>query len=291
MAPAEPGPTQSSERAATRPRHLPHAGPLAASDTTPGRRPETIPGHRPRAVWHSGDMGPSRPPHPRAGFRARAPFLVLGRIFGVTIAMSRLSLRATGREVGCDHSHLARLVKAGRLRRGDDGLVDVEEARAALAGSDPAMRRKHRAQVEPTLVTRSAGSPRAHRSESPQPVTTPDDARAAVRLIEQVLADEGVASTGPVDFPAARLAETILKARDRSLRIAERKKALVPIAAVKSHISAAFVALRRQIQQMPARHVAEMAAKLGCDAGALHAELDRMIHGTLDEMSAPNPRS
>ena len=61
----------------------------------------------------------------------------------------------------------------------------------------------------------------------------------------------------------------------------------MPIAAVKGDIASTFVALRRQIQQMPARHVAEMAAKLGCDAGALHGELDRMIHDTLSEMSAP----
>ena len=194
---------------------------------------------------------------------------------------------ATGREIGFDHAHLARLIKAGRLSRGTDGLVDVAEAHAVTAQSDPAMRRKPVQQRSDRPVTQGAESPLGHRSESPAPVTTPDDARAAVRLIEQVLADEGVASTGPVDFPATSLAETILKARDRSLRIAERRKALVPIAAVKGRIASTFVALRRQIQQMPARHVAEMAAKLGCDAGALHGELDRMIHDTLSEMSAP----
>ena len=217
------GPRSGRFAALQLPRHVLHVVPPVVHDTTQRRQPVTTPARWPRVVVHLGDMGPSRPPHPRAGVRARAPILVLDRFFGVTKTMPRLGLRATGREIGFDHAHLARLIKAGRLSRGTDGLVDVAEARAVTAQSDPAMRRKPVQQRSDRPVTQGAESPLGHRSESPAPVTTPDDARAAVRLIEQVLADEGVASTRPVDFPAARLAETILKARDRSLRIAERR--------------------------------------------------------------------
>ena len=205
--------------------------------------------------------------------------------------MPRLGLRATGRAIGCDHAHLSRMVKAGGLRRGADGLLDVEEARLAVAKSDPALRRKSTPKAGDGPVTQPSGSPRGHHSESLAPVTTPDDARAALRLIEQVLADEGVESTGPVDFPAARLAETILKARDRALRIAERKKTLVPAEATRKHFVSFLIGVRRTIQRMPSRSVPEMAARLGVDPGLLHAELDRMIHDTLSEMSAPSIRT
>lgn len=197
--------------------------------------------------------------------------------------MPRLSLRRAAAAVGCDHAHLARAVKAGTLPRGEDRLVDLADVEKLLAQSDPAMRRKAAREV----VTPASGSPRGHHSGSPPRVTTPADAREAVRLVEQVLAEEGAPIEGPIDYPAARLAETILKARDRALRIAERSKRLVSMEAVKAHVARAFVGFRQTIQRMPSRHVPEMAARLGVDPGVLQTELDRMVADTLAEMSAP----
>ncbi len=197
--------------------------------------------------------------------------------------MPRLSLRKAGTAAGCDHAHLARAVKAGTLCRGQDGLVELADVQKMLAASDPAMRRKTARKV----VTPAGDSPVTPPVGSPPRVTTPEDARDAVRLIEQVLAEEGAPLAGPIDYPAARLAETILKARDKALRIAERRKILVPLEPVRQHMFSAFTGLRRTIQAMPSRHVPEMAARLGVDPGTLQTELDRMIHATLTEMSAP----
>ena len=60
---------------------------------------------------------------------------------------------------------------------------------------------------------------------------------------------------------------------------------------VVAHIAGAFTGLRRQMQSMPSRHVPEMAARLGIEPGTLTVELDRMIHTTLAEMSAPVMRT
>lgn len=54
-----------------------------------------------------------------------------------------------------------------------------------------------------------------------------------------------------------------------------------------AHIARVFAGFRQAVQRMPSRHVAESAARLGVDPGALEAELDRMVHATLAEMSAP----
>ncbi len=182
--------------------------------------------------------------------------------------MPRLSLRKAGTAAGCDHAHLARAVKAGTLCRGRDGLVELADVQKMLAASDPAMRRKTARKV----VTPAGDSPVTPPVGSPPRVTTPEDARDAVRLIEQVLAEEGAPLAGPIDYPAARLAETILKARDKALRIAERRKILVPLEPVKKHIASRVHRLAAgQSRRMPSRHVPEMAARLGVDPGALQA--------------------
>ena len=197
--------------------------------------------------------------------------------------MARLTLRAAGTAAGCRHSYLSRMVKEKRLLRGDDGLVDLDEVRALLATSDPAQRRKPVTPAGHSLVT--------PKQRSPALVTTPADARAAIALVARVLAEEGIASDGPPDLQMARLCEVILKSRDRSLRIDERKKTLVSLSAVRAHISTAFTNFRRAVQRMPSRYVPEMAARLGVEPADLQTELDKMIAATLDEMSAPIVRS
>ncbi len=157
----------------------------------------------------------------------------------------------------------------GKERR---ARINVEEADRQLAANlDPARRKASKA------------APRLRGAE----IKTPAAAADAVALIKGVLRDEGVETDGTVDYGLARTAELILRARDRALKIAERRKELVPLDPVRRHAFETFVRFRRAIQAMPSRHVPEMAAKLECDPGKLQAELDRMIHATLTELSAP----
>ncbi|MCW6506975.1 hypothetical protein [Lichenifustis flavocetrariae] len=191
-------------------------------------------------------------------------------------------LRATARALNIGHSYLSRLAVERKVPRNPDRSFDIEAVRAAIkAQTDPALiRPKKHATAGHQVVTQVT-------SDQPKPVTTPDDAREAVALIAAVLQSEGIVPDGPIDYPAARLAETILKARERDLRLAERRRKLVPLDAVRAHIAKSFINMRREIERMPDRHVAEMAAKLGCDQTALDQEIRRMIHATMTEMSAP----
>lgn len=196
-------------------------------------------------------------------------------------------LRATARAVGIDHAQLKRLADNGQVPRNADGSFDLEAVRSAIVSNvDPAFSRK------PTSRKAGDSSPRRHHSKRHQSstvVTTPTEARDAVALIARVLAEEGVTPKGPPDLLAARLAETILKARGHELRIAERRRKLVPADAVHAHFTKCIIGIRREIERMPDRHGAEMAAQLGCDPGALDDALRRMIHATLTEMSTPAP--
>ena len=73
-----------------------------------------------------------------------------------------------------------------------------------------------------------------------------------------------VLAAGGLDFNLARTTVTVLKARERHLKIAERRKELVPLAAVKDHVSKAFIGYRQAMERMPARWASQIAATLGC---------------------------
>jgi hypothetical protein len=116
---------------------------------------------------------------------------------------------------------------------------------------------------------------------------TEDEARDAVTLIRRVLSEEGASSAGTIDFGMARTAETILKARERELKLAERRRELVPLANVREHVNKAFVGYRQALQRIPSRCCADMAAQLGCDAGDLERLMQKAIQAQLNELSAP----
>ena len=174
------------------------------------------------------------------------------------------------------HIRTGALSGAALVGKGRRALIDVEEADRQLAANlDPARRK---------APPNSATSPRAE-------IKTPAAAAEAVALIKGVLRDEGIEVDGTIDYGLARTAELILRARDRALKIEERRRLLVPLDAVKRHVSGAFVGFRQTVQRMPSRHVPEMAARLGVDPGLLQTELDRMIAATLAEMAEPTVRT
>ena len=77
-----------------------------------------------------------------------------------------------------------------------------------------------------------------------------------------------VLAVGGLDVSLARTAVTVLKARERHLKIAERRKELVPLAAVKDHVSKAFIGYRQAMERMPVRWASQIAATLGWPAYA-----------------------
>lgn len=185
-----------------------------------------------------------------------------------------VSGRAAAAAVGISESALRKAVKAGRASKLPDGTFDLDTLKAELKASTDPARTKVRTKVE-----------------GAQSVRTEADARAAVSLVRKVLQEEGADSVGTIDFGMARTAETILKSHERQLKMQERRKELVPLAAVKGHVERAFIGLRQAIQRLPSRHVAAIAAEIGCDPGKLDAALSKAIAAELDVLSSPVVRA
>jgi DNA-binding MarR family transcriptional regulator len=190
-----------------------------------------------------------------------------------------VSKREVARQLGVSDTAVRKAIKAGRIKELPDGTIDLEDARKAWASSTDPARTKVR-------------EPANQGSQSPA-VRTEDEARAAVGLILKVLRAEGssVDDLAEVDFGMARTADTILKAYERDLKMAQRRKELVPLATVKQHIEKAFIGYRQAIQRLPSRFAAQIAAEAGCDASTLDASLSKAIATVLDELSSPVVRA
>src|SRR3954451_2783840 len=160
--------------------------------------------------------------------------------------------------------------KTGRIKPKSNGLYDPDECREAWGKSTDPASTKVRTSVSTQVRTKADDKVRT-------PVASVDDAREAVSLIARVLQEEGGAAVGVVDFGAARTAETILKARERDLNIAQKRGELVPAAAVAKYVGEQFVKFKQAVQRIPARFSAQLAGELGCDPHQLDAVLSKTI--------------
>lgn len=186
-----------------------------------------------------------------------------------------LSLTELARRLGRSKSGVHKLAAKGQIPRNSDGSFCEHDVRESLAGNlDPARRIHVHDRGEPANVV----------------VKNEAEAREAVNFIARVLKEAGAEHTGAIDYNAARTAETILKARQREMQMAERRKELVPFARIKPHVDKAFIGLRQSIQKVPGRFGAEIAAECGCDPADLDRALSRALAMVLDELSTPMVR-
>jgi hypothetical protein len=196
----------------------------------------------------------------------------------MTMGVSR---REFAKQIGVSEGAVRKAIQTGRIEALPDGTIDpVAALRAWTSNTDPSR-----------IGLRQTAMPAATTQALVRPVVTSDDAKAAVNLITRILMEEGHEDPGKVDYGAARTAETILKARERDLRIAERRKELVPLVSVKQHIEKAFIGYRQAMQRLPSRHVPTMAAELKCDPVLLESLLSKAIAETLRELSSPVVRA
>lgn len=194
-----------------------------------------------------------------------------------------VSRREFARIVGATEGAVRKAIKARRIDVLADGTIDPDAGRLRWAGSTDPARTKVRTKPNGTHSQSSPGT---------QSLTvTEDDARAAISLVRRILKEEGADSEGTIDFDMARTAETILKSHERELKMAQRRKELVPLASVKGHVERAFIGLRQAIQRLPSRHVASIAAEIGCDPSLLDAALSKAIAAELDVLSSPVVRA
>lgn len=193
-----------------------------------------------------------------------------------------LSLSELARRLGRSKQAIQQLADKGIIPRFPDGTFDEMAARAAyLKNASPNQRKPLKPAADNTEAL----------TQMPPTVETLDDAKDAVSLIRRVLAEEGRGMDGPPSYDDVRTAETILKARERAQAIAVNEQELIRKAPVLRHVEEAFAAYRKELQSLPARYGAQIAAEAGCDVGALDVALSKVIREHLDGLSAPLVKS
>ena len=201
-----------------------------------------------------------------------------------------ISRRAFAKAVGMSESGVRKAEKYKRIVLFSDGSVNLEASKKRLAENTDPARQRVRTKVRTGAQVRS-GEVRTSAEAAP-PIENEEQALGAVELVRRVLEQGGHdAPASPVTFQTARVAESILKSRERELRLQRQRGELVPIADVRSHVAKAFVGYRQTIQRIPVRHAASIAAELGVDAGKLERLMAKAIQIELEAMSAPIVRS
>ncbi|ACL57447.1 hypothetical protein [Methylobacterium nodulans] len=194
-----------------------------------------------------------------------------------------VSARQLAKVLGVTEGAVRKALKANRIKRLPNGLIDPEAVREAWQGSTDPARTKVR--TEPQTVRTRGTHPRAE-------VRTPAEAREAVSLIARVLAEEGVEDAdGGIDFGKARTAELILKARQRSLDQAEQQGRLIERTAAEAAFFDAARENRDAWLAWPARIAIEAADEIQVDprtgkvdSRSLVAVLDAQVRRHLAEM-------
>jgi hypothetical protein len=170
-----------------------------------------------------------------------------------------IGITELSRRLGRSDRQLRRLASEGKIPRNADGSFSEAAVRKTLDKRTGPHR--SRALREPADV------------RTPPPVASIADARAAVSLIQQILREEGRPVSGPPSFDDLRSAESILKTRERALRLAVRRGELVD---KRQAIEVTFNLarqLRDGVQNWPAQVAAVMAGELQVDAFAMETAL------------------
>jgi len=176
------------------------------------------------------------------------------------------SQREVARRLGISHTALQKAAQAGRIAQEPGGGWDVEKVRAQLAASsDPS--RKTAAMVAPVPVQPSS------------PPLPPRPAFVAPPMPEPLPAP----SAGGSSFHNARIANEMLKAQERKLRLDERRGQLVEKARALMLVHRLAKEERDAILAWPARIAAELAAELGVDAHRLQTLMDARLRQHLAE--------
>lgn len=179
-----------------------------------------------------------------------------------------VSRRAYARHRGLAENAVRHAIARGRITLEPDGTIDPEKAdREWAASTDPAQQRPAASKL-----------PR----ETPPARAVP---RAALDAIGAVAGETPGKPDGDVTFLRARTANEVIKAQERSIRLAKIKGELVDRARA---INTIFALARRERDawvQWPARVAALMAADLRVDPHHMETVLEQHVRRHLTELS------
>ena len=177
-----------------------------------------------------------------------------------------LSIRAYARHRGVSHVAVKKAIDTGRITPEADGTIepnraDLEWAQNTLAARKPAAAKTPSPVAEPTRPP----------SASLEPVAPP-------------------LSTGGTSLLQARTVNEVVKAQTNKVRLAHLKGDLVDRSQAIAHVFRLARTERDAWLNWPARITAQMAAKLGVDAHALHVALEAAVREHLQELGDLRPR-
>lgn len=183
-----------------------------------------------------------------------------------------LSRRAYARHRGVAENAVRKAIASGRITLEPDGTIDPEKAdRDWVSRTDPSQQRGMHA-------------PGAAKSapDKDQGKAVP---RAALDAVQRTLRESGEKPEGDVTFLRARTANEVIKAQERSVRLAKIKGELVDRARA---VTTVFGLARRERDawvQWPARVAALMANELRVDPHVMETVLDSHVRRHLAELS------
>jgi len=181
-----------------------------------------------------------------------------------------LSRRAYARHRGVAENAVRKAIASGRITLEADGTIDPEKAdRDWASRTDPSQQRGVHAQRTDNAAADSGKA-------------VP---RAAIDVVQKALRDSGTKPEGDVTFLRARTANEVIKAQERSVRLAKIKGELVDRARA---VATVFGLARRERDawvQWPARVAALMANELHVDPHAMETVLDKHVRRHLAELS------
>jgi len=184
------------------------------------------------------------------------------------------SNRELARQIGVSETAVRRAEKAGRIKREADGSWDLAKVKAAWASNTD------QTQQRPALSSEASGR---RRTMKPVPDT-------AVGAVLDTLREHGEpVSAGGMTFMQAPIANEVLKAQERRLRLQQMKGELIDRAKAVAQVFRLARDERDAWVNWPARVAAMIAAELGVDSHQLHTVLERQVREHLNELAEVRP--
>lgn len=175
-----------------------------------------------------------------------------------------ISIRAYARHRGVTDTAVHKAIRTGRVTPEADGTIDADRADADWARNTDSPKKGTNQRAESVVVREVNGEQSAVFPSSP--------------------------GTGGTSLLQARTVNEVVKAQTNKVRLARLKGELVDRPQAIAHVFKLARWERDAWLNWPARISAQMAAKLGVDAHAMHVALEAALREHLQELGDLRPR-
>ncbi|MBK8072033.1 MAG: elements of external origin [Ramlibacter sp.] len=174
-----------------------------------------------------------------------------------------ISIRAYARHRGVTDTAVHKAIRTGRVTPEADGTIDADRADADWA--------------------RNTDAPKGNKGRAESVVVREANGESSAGL-------PASQSTGGTSLLQARTVNEVVKAQTNKVRLARLKGELVDRPQAIAHVFKLARSERDAWLNWPARVSAQMAAKLGVDAHAMHVALEAALREHLQELGDLRPR-